>query len=441
MIKKLTLILTALLFAAPAVAQEEGRLLSLEDVLRETLGTNEVIALAKENLKSSELLRRLAWSAVIPQASFSGSVIRNDRAQEIKFDIPGMDLPEDASSGFVITPLYDWNTSFTVSQPLFVGFRDWKTLKQTGLNIGLSEDQLDQAKRDLLFQVSAGYARVLKAQRNLEISRESLELVKRQLAQAQVLFNAGETIRTSVLRAEAGVAQAELGVIAAETELAKAREDLAVLTGIHPPYRLRSLDEPSLPSEKIESLVGFGLERRAEMRALDKQLEIGQLEIDKIFGEKLPTVFLNFNYTKQRSQFPASSFYRFILNVSVPVFDGGMSTVNKAQAEVAHRRIQLQQQLLAKQIRAEITQAYLDYTSVNKALLSARKQVELARRAYEDIERFYRVGEVTDLDVQDARQRLIEAEKTLSNLSTDEILSLFNLRRQLGLLVVDILEG
>jgi outer membrane protein len=437
MTRKFLLPLIILLVALPAAGQEEGPLLDLEHVLRAALGTNEQIALAGEEVGKSELLRRMAWSAVIPSASFSGSVIRNDKAQTIDFTIPGME--SESGGGFTITPLYDWSASLTVSQALYVGGRDLKALKLSGVNIGLSMDNLDTAKRETLLAVAASYAVVVKAQRNLEISREALDLAKRQLRQAEVLFKAGEAVRTSVLRAESGVAAAELQVISSENDLAKAKEDLAVLCGIKPPFRLKEIDQvPTLPASEVDELVEIGLSERSELRAVEKQLEMADLNIGIAAGEKLPTVFLNFNYTRQRAAFPASAFWRLILNVSVPIFDGGASTVNKATAQANYRQAVLQRQLLRKQVGAEITRAYLDLTSVRKALQSANKQVEVTRRAYEDIERFYKVGEATDLDVQDGRQQLIVAERTLANLTTDEVLAVFNLRKSLGLPVVDV---
>jgi outer membrane protein len=436
MVRKLLPLLIALLFSLPAMGQEEGPLLDLEYVLRAALGTNESIALAGEEVGKSELLRRMAWAAVIPSATFDSSVTRNNKEQKIDFSIPGM---ESSEGGFTITPLYDWSASLTVSQPLYVGGRDLKALKLSGINIGMNKDNLDTATREILLGVAAGYASVVKAQRDLEISREALDLAKRQLKQAQVLFEAGEAVRTSVLRAEAGVAAAELQVISSENDLAKAKESLSVLCGIKPPFHLKQIEHvPSLPAEEISGMVDYGLRERSEMKAAEKAMEISNLNIGIAGGEKLPTIFLNFNYTRQRAEFPSSEFWKLILSVSVPVFDGGASSVNKATAQANYRQAVLQRQLLRKQISSEITQAYLDLTSVREALQSANKQVEVTRRAYEDLERFYKVGEATDLDVKDARQQLIEAERTLSNLTTDEVLALFNLRKSLGLPVVDI---
>ena len=449
MISKLIILLpVAALLAAPAAAQEDGGgggaeggpLLDLEYVLRAALGTNEQIEIAREGVAMARNLRRMAWSAVFPTSRFNGVVSRNDREQAIEFDIPGMETPEDSPGGFVITPLYDWQASLTVSQPLFVGFRDIKALRASGINIGLSEDQLDRTRRDLLFGVAATYADVVKAQRNLEISRLAVELARRQLRQAEILLRAGEGIRTSVLQAEAQVAEAELGVIVDSSALARAREDLTVLTGVDGDYRLAPLQQPTLPADSLDELLAIGLEGRSELNAAGRQIAISELQIGIAGGERLPTVSLDFLYNRQRSPFPASAFWRLMVNVSVPIYDGGLSRARRAEAESAHRLALLQRRLLERQVRAEIVQAHLDYESLRAGRRTVGTQVELTRQAYADIERFHAVGEATDLELQDARQQFVSAEKTLANISTDEVLALFSLRRSLGLLVVNIEE-
>jgi outer membrane protein TolC len=93
---------------------------------------------------------------------------------------------------------------------------------------------------------------------------------------------------------------------------------------------------------------------------------------------------------------------------------------------------------MRRQIRAEITKAYLDYQSVIKGRVAADKQLQAVRLAYDDIERFYKAGEATDLDVQDLRQQLIDAELVSADLETDEKLSLIMLRYSLGLPAIDI---
>jgi outer membrane protein len=438
MIRKLLVPAMLLAVAVPAAAQDAGREYTLERALRAALSTNELIGQVEQEVEKSRLLRRQAWMTVIPSASFSTNIIRNDTAKTLEIDIPGFETPSEG--GFTIQPLYDYSLSLNAQQMVYLGGRIWKALDLAKTNVGLAEDLFNQAKRDLLLQVCVAYSLVEKAQRNLQISREALELAASQLRQAEVLFRAGETVRTSVLRAESLKVQAERQVIFAETVLDKAKEDLTVLTGIEPPYSVKPMERPDIPTEDLEQLIDIGFRTRVELDANEKQIRMTELLKGIAFGEKLPTVALAFNYTKQRAAFPSDQFWRMVLSVSVPIYDGGASDIKRAQAEADRRKLLLEKSLKTKEIRAEITQAYLDYVAIRKSLESARKELELVEQTYEDISRFYAVGEATDLDRENAFQQLNTVKRTIANLETDEVLALLVLRRSLGLPVMDLAE-
>lgn len=424
----------------PAQAQEASPEYDLEDVLRSTLGTNERLGQAEEEVVKSHLYRRQAWLAIMPTTLFNGSFIRNDTDKSIELDIPGFEMPGGEGGGFTIQPLYDYAINVSATQSVYLGGRIPKGLRLAKVNILLSEDIFDQSKRDLLLQVCVAYAQVEKAQRNLELSIESLELAKDQLKLAERLFEAGETVRTSVLRAELLKVQAERQLILAETALDKARENLSVLSGIHGKYSVKPMSRPSLPSENVEDLIRFGLNTRVELDATDKQIQMSELQQALAQGERMPTVEVGFNYTKQRAAFPSDQFWRVMLNVSMPIYDGGESTIKKARNEAERRQLELGKQLQQKEIRAEIIQAYLDYTAIRKSLESTRKELELVEMTYKDISHFYSVGEATDLERDDAFLQLNRTRRMLANLETDEVLALFRLRRSIGLMAIDIAE-
>lgn len=433
--RKFLLGAVALLAAVnPLFAQESGRQIDLEQVLRVALGTNEQLAQAEENLDYAELLRRAAWSAFIPDASLRGSFVRNDKAIEFP-----LGSPEEGGLGTItFQSLYDYSFMFTVSSPLYKGGFLYKTVEQSGINIGLNQDQLDKTRLDLLFQVSAAYSTMLKAQRELEIKRIALDLANSHMEQAGILFRAGEEVRSSVLRAEAQVAAAEGELIRAENTFAKARETLRTLAKIEGDFTVLPMKAPSLPSEDPASLVEAGLQNRLETRSLEKQLEMNRLEIEKAFGQKLPQLDWAYTYTQQRAGFPTNAFWKLSLNFSLSIYDSGASTILKAQHESERRKLELQRSFLERQIKTEITSAFLDYTSVLKGKSASDRQLQAVRKAYEDIERFYKVGEATELDVQDLRKQLIDAEIFNANLATDEIMALFRLRHSMGLPAVEI---
>ena len=425
-------ILALFLLVPGAQAQDDAQVLDLSTVLQKALGTNEQVELAKEDVEYARLLRGAAWNAFLPNAKIVGNFIRNDSDISFPFGEEGETL--------TFQNAYDYSYTFSVDTPIYLGGIMIKTVEQSGINIGLNETNLTQAQRNLIFQVAATYAQVIKAQRNLEIYHTALDLAKRQLKHAQTLFDAGEGIRTSILRAKAQVASAEGELIAAENTLAKAKQDLNLLVEIKGDFKLKDFATPAMPANPEGSLVGMGLINRLELKSLQYQKDINQLEIEKAFSEKLPMVNFNYSYVKQRSGFPTDTFWKATLNVSMSIFDSGASTVKKAQREVDQRKLMLNEQLLKRQIKSEIVKSHLDYTNVQKAKVTAAKNLEAVKQAYDDVERFYKAGEATDLDVQDLRKQLIDAEIYSANLETEEKLALLQLRHALGLPAIELQE-
>lgn len=420
--------------AHASFAQEQ---VDLESVLRVALGTNETIEQAAEDIRYSKLLRRAAWNAFIPGASLQGTFTRND--DEIAFPFGEDDAGEPVMITFQNS--YDYNVNLIVGSPLYLGGRLYKTVEQSGINIGINELKLNKTQKDLILQVSMVYAQAVKAQRNRTIRAEELKLAKEQLRQAEVFFNAGEAVRVSVLRAKAQVAGAEGLLIQAENEYRKALEDLAVFVDIPRDADLQKMPSLEAPYENLETMVSSALNTRTELEIIDRGLEINQLEIEKAFGEKLPEISWNFIYTKQRAGFPTDRFWKINLNVTWNIWDSGASSVKKAQQESERRKLMLNRQLTEKQIKNEVQKARLDLETLEKALEAARRQLEAAEGAYADMQRIYKVGEATDLDVQDARRQFIDAQLVMANLETDKAMAQIQLRYVMGLSPVRVAGG
>jgi len=412
--------------AVPAKAQEK---IDLESLLRVALGTNETIEQAKEEIQYAQLLRRAAWNAFVPAASLQTTVTRND--QEISFPFGEDDAGDPISISFQES--WDYNANMVVGSPLYLGGRLYKTVEQSGINIGINELKLTQTQKDLMYNISLTYAMALKAQRVEQIRAEELALAIKQRDQTERFFNAGETVRANVLRAEAQVAAAEGAYIQAGNEYRKALESLRVFVALPEEVELESMATLIEPVGADSVLMEEAMENRTELFILDRQLDLNQLEIEKAFGEKLPEVSWNFIYTKQRADFPTDTFWKVNLNVTWRIWDSGASSIKKAQQETQRRQLLLSKQLLEKQIRADVKKARLDLLTVEKSLDAADRQLRAAQTAFEDMDRMYSVGEATDLDLQDARKQFINAQIAVSNLQTDRGIALIQLRYAMGL--------
>jgi outer membrane protein len=251
---------------------------------------------------------------------------------------------------------------------------------------------------------------------------------------AQSLFDAGEAVRASVLRAELAMVSAERKLIEAENRLVRARESFTVLTGLSGDYTLVQPPAPTPEPGDQEELITQALAARPEIRAVDLEIRNAELMVEIARGEWLPTLYADVNYIRQKAAFPTDRWWSGVLSLSLPIFDGGLALSHKREAEQNLIQSELKRDELVKQVRSEVIQTRLTTLDLQKVYRVIEEQVRLATQTFEDIDKIYAVGEATDLDVLEARRTLIESERMLNDVENDMILAACALELSLGTL-------
>ncbi|HXV62137.1 MAG TPA: TolC family protein, partial [Vicinamibacteria bacterium] len=259
------------------------RQLTLREALAIAFDRNLALARARSDVPAADAFRRLTRSAVLPHLSLNGSLIRN--STDVSFG-----PPDDVRT---ILPLVNWDLRFALSQPIFAGLRDLKAYRQSKIGIDLAREGVRLVSDEVLLTTSAQFLLALEAEALIEVERKNLELAESRRQQASDLFEAGETTRVDVLRAEADIKAAERRVIEAERgrELAVSslRRALALdedLELVEPSGDRRAV--PLLPS--AEALVTRALTARPEARRAEYALESAELEVEKQKGAYFPIV-------------------------------------------------------------------------------------------------------------------------------------------------------
>jgi outer membrane protein TolC len=333
---------------------------------------------------------------------------------------------------------------FNLRQVVYAGGRPRRALKYTDNLRGLSRAGLAQVRQQVLLAVTAGFTEILKAESDLRLAETDMELARRQREVAQSLFDAGEAVRSSVLRAELAVVSAERQKIEARNRLVRERENFTVLTGIGGGFTLVQPPAPSPEIDGLEAMVAEALASRPEIRAADLEIRNAELMVDIARGELLPTLYADVNYIHQKAAFPTDQWWSGVLSLSLPIFDGGLALSHKREAEADEIQARLERAELVKQVRRDVVQARLTTLDLLEVYRVVEEQVRLARQTYEDIERTYAVGEATDLDLLEARRTLIESERMLNNVENDMVLAACALDASMGTLargLTDTTEG
>jgi outer membrane protein len=428
------LLLVLLTAVPPLWAQDPAApvTLTLPEALRRALAANPALGRFRAEVSALQAQEDVTFSSILPKVGFQGNLTRND--QEVAFG-----SGEDART---ILAENDWSYRLTFSQPVYAGNRERKAIQQARLGVESARQGVADAEDQVIASVVSNYLGVLEAEDLLEVEQKNLELARRRREQAQIFFEAGESTRVDVLRAEAAIKAAERRVAAArqlrEAAAGRLRLDLA----LDAPLEVTATGDlfPPLPTEP--ELMAAAEENRPEVAQARAGLEISRLEVGKQRGAYLPLVTADGAWITQRSAFPSDQYGQVSLRLSVPIFSSGELKGRIATARERQRQAELQVEQVRLATREEVRQALVGLETAESSLRLAREQLAAAEAEYAQATELYRAQELTSLEAEAAETSLAEARRAVATSQIDRDLAELRVWAAAGLLKQSIpLEG
>jgi len=414
---------TALLPVAP-LAQGQEAPSTLPGLVRTAIATHEDVARADSQIRRAQADIKLTSSALLPRLDLNGSWTRYQDELAIELT-PG--------ESFVIQPSTDWAWSADLSQTLFYGLRDWRARDIAKLSRDIAELQRTTVVNDLTLTVAAAFYSAVATEQRVAVERIALEANQTQLKVAQRRFDVGEVSVADVARWRAEVAAGRQRLVVAEGDAEIARRRLARVAGVPEVGALVTPGPIPVPPGEDESLRLQAMDSRLEMTTLRNQLEAAGLYVQVERGGWLPELDANLQYLEQKSEFPSDSWLSLSLNLRVPVYDGGLTAARVARAKEDLREVELLEEEVRKAISDQVDAAAVTYRAATAALEAAGERREASREAYRQVDRAYRVGEATALDLLDATSEATDAENSMIIAKAQREYQAIALRHAIGL--------
>lgn len=401
----LAALLTFALAASPAQEAPRPRELTLLEAMALAFERNLALGRARADVAAADASRRIARSAVLPRLSLNGSLIRN--STEVTFG-----PPDDVRS---VLPLVNWNTNLAVVQPLFAGLRDLKAYRQAKIDVDVAREAVRRTSDEVLVDASAQFLFALQAEALIGVEQGNLELAERRRQQAQDLFEAGETTRVDVLRAEADIKAAERRLIEAERSREVAVSELRLALALDEELELEEPDEgdvPRLPAE--EELLKSALAHRPEVRQAEYEHERARIEVEKQKGARYPIVTADAGYIRQKTTFPRESYGFAAVRVNVPIYQGGEVSSRVRLAEEREKQAALVLEEVRRVAREDVKLALFDLEASRTNLALAVQQLDAAEAEYTQTFELYQEQELTSLDLQSSEAALADARRAVA---------------------------
>jgi outer membrane protein len=326
-----------------------------------------------------------------------------------------------------------------LTQPLYTGGRTLAALRVARTLHESSRSEFSATKQVVMLEVAEAYYAVLKAQKIVDVSKDSLERMERhkKVTEREAATRRTKTNLSALLRANTLVNQSRITLLRAEDGLKIAREKLSLLTKL--PEDLSVAEPPSLiaPEGPVDTLRATAVKNRADYASAQLNQQAAREFVTITEGAHYPQLSAEGGVRYQDSHpetgLDATTYYAG-LRLQIPIFEGGLMKAEVAEARSKQRQAELSSVLLKRQIESEVHEVYINYQTIDSVLKTAKLQFADAKKNFETVEGLFSQGLAPSLSLIDAESALSLAEKELVSATWDRQLAIVRLEKSLGLL-------
>lgn len=302
-----------------------------------------------------------------------------------------------------------------------------KTLYDTGRNRlkrEMAEESIKgslESERQTEIQVAANakrayYALVLRFL-NRDVAREKLRNSEEQLKNAQGMYEVGSSPYIDVTKAQADVSSSRVSLMKAENDILVSQEALRVAMGtdINGPFSIALSTELLLPepADDVNVLIARAFNDRPDYRKLQHDHRSAELAITDAARTNSPSITGSAGTSLSNSEKGnASETYSFVVNMTVPLEDGGAMKASIESKRAALERTEASIESLRQSLTYEIRKAVLELTNAIDLVKSSEDSVKYAEESLALERGRYEVGIGDPLSVSDAVSKLATARYT-----------------------------
>jgi len=393
-----------------------GGVITLQDAIRIALAQNNAVRFARNSLVLDSLSIRSAKNAFLPNLSASSSA------------------SQDVANGQGGNP---FSASVGVSSGVTVynGGQNRNILRQARTNAAAGVADVARTRQSVVFSVASDYLALITQQQQLRVQQENLTAQEQELAQLQEFVRRGTRPIGDLYQEQAAVAATRLAMVNARraTEVAKVNLIQELVLDPRLEYTFATpvdstaaivvdTTSPALQAFNLDSLISVAFQQRADLRAQALRVQSAQTEISIAEGGRMPTVSGSAGYGSGFNSGSDDGFGTQLnqrrggsvgVNVSVPIFDRGATSIarQRAQVQLEHELLTLRD--LEQSVALDVRRAYLDYISAGEQLAAATAQQRAAALSLQAAQTRYRVGLATLVEVTLARASLIQAQSSV----------------------------
>jgi outer membrane protein len=399
------LVLIALV-TSPAVAQDPMPL-SLDDARQYAITHNKNLAIAGLAVDEAGAMLRETIAQGLPQVNATVDYNNFFGSTASLGAFPGMTIEFNPTS----------NLSVSVGQLIFsgsyiVGIRTARLFRE------VTETSLEKTELEIRAQVTQAYHLALVSVESRKIIEANLENLQDLLEKTRALVDVGIAEEVDYDQLSVQVSMLNDAVRAANRQVELSLNMLRLQMGMQADREITLTDD-------LDSIIGrsdfrgnltrpFSLQENPDFRLMSLQTGLAEKRVQMERAAYLPTLAGFYNFTEKllKPEFDITPNHVIGLNLSIPIFASGARKHRVDQARVNLEVAENQKELVSQQLRIQEKQLRFNLNTALEQYESQLKNLEVARRVYQNFDNKFRQGVVSSLDMITANNNYLQAENS-----------------------------
>jgi outer membrane protein len=420
--------LMLLLWGAQSTAAEY----TLEDLYRVGMQKSEKVRISSENVEIADSGKYKALSALLPKATAFGAYTNYSEDKR-------------GPSGSLIQPDTQSAWGMRLDETLSLSGREFKSYSLSKDNVEKNRFDFRSFQEDFLLTLSLAYFEFLKARKGLEIADSNVERLTKYREAAKTRLKAGEITKTTVLRAEGELSGALSDQIRARNFYESSRVNLARIVGIERDFQIREIPVAERETPPLGVLKEKALRNRPDVKSIETQVQISEKQVDVTRGAYWPSlsvagVYSGTDQSPETASYNKESIWGAV-TLNFPIFEGGLRRAEVRESESRYRQAEFQYRDFVKSVNVEVENTFLDLTAQKGIYKSAQDQLVYAEDNIRAVAKQFEFGLASSLDVIDANNLLISAQKLMADATYNYQFFILRLQRVTGYPLMEFVAG
>ncbi len=430
---KVSKVISALLLSVLAfgAAQAQTEPMSLSDCLNMALQHNQSIAVARLDEQIGDQQVRQTRGRALPQVNGSGNLTDNYKRQVLVLTAGTFGATEDqvVPVGNVFNTSASVNASQAILDPAV-----FTALKAARAGKDYYKQNTKQMEEDVIYSTAQIYYSILAAKEQVKALDSNIAKLTKIVQATQGQYDNGLARKIDLDRINVNLTNSQTDRLRQMNQIAVLMSNLKVMLGV-PVETEIALD--GLSFGEIEKEVGktspaldFNVLDRTEIRLIDAQITLTDLQTKAIRAENYPSLsaFANYSYNGVTNKF--GDFFQqdgaiwygvgaFGLNLKVPLFDGLARQARTKQSYLQMKQLQVQRESLSLSLKAGYQSALVQMDNSTSTIIAQKKNVQLAKDVSSSSEANFNLGLATLTDLLEAQSSYIDAQNNYTRALLD----------------------